>query len=264
MPTAGGGRATVPCPIPPRHLSSCLGKGGLLGASLALGMSCHALAQPGSSPSRPQQLLHPCCSPQNSLAEATLGQILLPTPSRPMAGDLPPPVALVVSRGCQRHRGTGAHVCSLHHAGSGVDDPVGEVSIHVELFTHPGTGEHKVTVKGGFCWLGCPGLGGGSVPRASHAPSLQWWLPMTSSGRRQASSGPSSRSTSLGLTSVTRRGNLLPNLRTTAGPPSTTRVSSCEWHHGAGDAGPGCGPCPRDVGTPSSWEEQTLIPQGMF
>ncbi|KAJ7308351.1 hypothetical protein JRQ81_008889 [Phrynocephalus forsythii] len=31
--------------------------------------------------------------------------------------------------------------------GSGVDDPIGEVSIHVELFTHPGTGDHKVTVK---------------------------------------------------------------------------------------------------------------------
>uniref|UniRef100_A0A8C3R8T2 Unc-13 homolog A n=1 Tax=Cyanoderma ruficeps TaxID=181631 RepID=A0A8C3R8T2_9PASS len=30
--------------------------------------------------------------------------------------------------------------------GSGVDDPVGEVSIHVELLTHP-SGEHKVTVK---------------------------------------------------------------------------------------------------------------------
>uniref|UniRef100_A0A671W5J7 Unc-13 homolog A (C. elegans) n=1 Tax=Sparus aurata TaxID=8175 RepID=A0A671W5J7_SPAAU len=32
-------------------------------------------------------------------------------------------------------------------SGSGVDDAVGEVSIHVEIFTHPNTGEHKVTVK---------------------------------------------------------------------------------------------------------------------
>jgi len=32
--------------------------------------------------------------------------------------------------------------------GSGVDDTVGEVSIHVEIFTHPNTGEHKITVKG--------------------------------------------------------------------------------------------------------------------
>ncbi|XP_056109265.1 protein unc-13 homolog B isoform X2 [Rhinichthys klamathensis goyatoka] len=38
-------------------------------------------------------------------------------------------------------------VTSQHAQGSGVDKPVGEVSIQIDLFTHPGTGEHKVTVK---------------------------------------------------------------------------------------------------------------------
>uniref|UniRef100_A0A673IJG1 Protein unc-13 homolog A-like n=1 Tax=Sinocyclocheilus rhinocerous TaxID=307959 RepID=A0A673IJG1_9TELE len=37
--------------------------------------------------------------------------------------------------------------CLVLSAGTGVDDAVGEVSIHVEIFTHPNTGEHKVTVK---------------------------------------------------------------------------------------------------------------------
>lgn len=39
-------------------------------------------------------------------------------------------------------------VLHIFPSGSGVDDAVGEVSIHVEIFTHPNTGEHKVTVKG--------------------------------------------------------------------------------------------------------------------
>lgn len=42
----------------------------------------------------------------------------------------------------------GALCCLSTLSGSGVDDAVGEVSIHVEIFTHPNTGEHKVTVKG--------------------------------------------------------------------------------------------------------------------
>lgn len=66
--------------------------------------------------------------------------------------------------GIRGTEGRGTHVSSLCHTGSGVDDPVGEVSIHVELFTHPGTGEQKVTVKGGFCWLGGQSLAGGSTP----------------------------------------------------------------------------------------------------
>ena len=37
-------------------------------------------------------------------------------------------------------------VCVADQPGS--EEPVGEVSVQVDLFTHPGTGEHKVTVKG--------------------------------------------------------------------------------------------------------------------
>ncbi|XP_077202747.1 protein unc-13 homolog B isoform X11 [Paroedura picta] len=51
----------------------------------------------------------------------------------------------------QVHCGKGirfsAHEDARSEKGSGVDDPVGEVSIQIDLYTHPGTGEHKVTVK---------------------------------------------------------------------------------------------------------------------
>lgn len=47
----------------------------------------------------------------------------------------------------------GFFIPPLFLSGTGVDDAVGEVSIHVEVFTHPNTGEHKVTVKGIFFLL---------------------------------------------------------------------------------------------------------------
>ncbi|MGH0177061.1 UNVERIFIED_CONTAM: hypothetical protein FKN15_074206 [Acipenser sinensis] len=57
----------------------------------------------------------------------------------------------VQSQNAQVHGGKGVRFTLSEEVypekGSGVDDPVGEVSIHVEIFTHPNTGEHKVTVK---------------------------------------------------------------------------------------------------------------------
>ncbi|CAG01353.1 unnamed protein product, partial [Tetraodon nigroviridis] len=57
--------------------------------------------------------------------------------------------AVVMSKGTRiiiHHTGR-ANQKRAFGSGSGVDDAVGEVSIHVEIFTHPNTGEHKVTVK---------------------------------------------------------------------------------------------------------------------
>ncbi len=42
------------------------------------------------------------------------------------------------------HPGTGEHKVTV----KGKEGIMGEVSVQMDLYTHPGTGEHKVTVKG--------------------------------------------------------------------------------------------------------------------
>ncbi|XP_069369708.1 protein unc-13 homolog B-like isoform X8 [Paralichthys olivaceus] len=57
----------------------------------------------------------------------------------------------VTSQHAQVHNGKGIRLTPNEKIqpsrGSGVDKPIGEVSVQVELYTHPGNGERKVTVK---------------------------------------------------------------------------------------------------------------------
>uniref|UniRef100_A0A8C7UYD4 Unc-13 homolog B n=1 Tax=Oncorhynchus mykiss TaxID=8022 RepID=A0A8C7UYD4_ONCMY len=57
----------------------------------------------------------------------------------------------VTTQHAQVHNGKGIRLTPNEKIqpsrGSGVEKPVGEISIQIDLFTHPGTGEHKVTVK---------------------------------------------------------------------------------------------------------------------
>lgn len=39
-------------------------------------------------------------------------------------------------------------MCSPQIDSQSGEEGVGEISVQIDLFTHPGTGEHKVTVKG--------------------------------------------------------------------------------------------------------------------
>jgi hypothetical protein len=46
------------------------------------------------------------------------------------------------------HPGTGEHKVTVKGKDISIEGSMGEVSVQVDLYTHPGTGEHKVTVKG--------------------------------------------------------------------------------------------------------------------
>jgi hypothetical protein len=47
-----------------------------------------------------------------------------------------------------KHPGTGEHKITVKGKDISKEGRLGKVSVHVDLYIHLGTGEHKVTVKG--------------------------------------------------------------------------------------------------------------------
>lgn len=142
-----GSWANVLCPILDRSLSHAWAKRSSQGwdgrISLMLGLPCH--------------VHHSCCT------HTAVPTALMPTPS-PLRRVTCVLSGVSVGHGMSAALEKQALPFSPSVTGAGVDDPVGEVSIHVELLTHPSSGEHKVTVKGGFCRPGCQGMAGDSAP----------------------------------------------------------------------------------------------------